>query len=70
MQDNREKLQQNHNNHHLTKLVKGIFNENGLRGFYHGIRIDLIRVLPANAITFMVYEHVKKKLLIKPRKSS
>lgn len=68
MQDNREKVEVNHTNHGLLKLVKDILKENGLRGFYRGIKIDLIRVLPANAITFIFYEYVKKSLLKKQKK--
>ena len=69
MQDNREITNSNnHNNHNLMKLIGKIYKETGIKGFYFGLRIDLIRVLPANAITFIVYEYVKKLLLKKKPK--
>lgn len=68
MQDNRENLQNNHKNHKLLRLLRKIHRESGIKGFYSGLKIDLIRVLPANAITFIVYEYVKKLLLKKKPK--
>ena len=65
MQNNREKM----GNNNLFDLIRKIHKEEGLRGFYFGMKIDLIRVLPSNAITFIVYEYVKKLLLKKKSKS-
>ena len=65
MQNNREKM----GNNNLFDLIRKINREEGLRGFYFGMKIDLIRVLPSNAITFIVYEYVKKLLLKKKSKS-
>ena len=67
MQDNREKFE-NHK-HNLFRLIKKIKKQEGLKGFYFGMKIDLIRVLPSNAITFIVYEYVKKMILIKKHKN-
>ena len=46
----------------ITSVVKNIIQKEGLKGLYTGLRIDLIRVLPANSITFIVFEYVKKRL--------
>lgn len=68
MQDNREIVEKNGNNGSFLKLVQKIKRENGWKGFYAGLRIDLIRVLPSNAITFVVYEYTKGLLLKKKKK--
>jgi hypothetical protein len=36
-----------------------------MRGFYTGIKVDLIRVLPANSILFVVYEMMKQHFIEK-----
>lgn len=46
----------------LLEVTRMIFREHGLRGFYLGLKPDLIRVVPSNAITFVVYELVKRNL--------
>ena len=69
MQDNRENLQNNHENHKLLRLLRKIYRETGIKGFYFGLKIDLIRVLPANAITFIIYEYFRKHLLKKKPKT-
>ena len=40
----------------LLHIAKHIWKENGLRGFYSGLRVDLLRLIPSNAILFVVYE--------------
>ena len=42
--------------------MKEIMKKDGLRGFYFGLRVDILRVLPMNAITFIVYEKLSKHL--------
>jgi solute carrier family 25 folate transporter 32 len=44
----------------MMKLIKEIYNERGINGFYAGFRINLIRILPNTAIMFMAYEHLSK----------
>ena len=39
----------------FRKVVKYIWNEKGYIGFYGGLKPDLIRLLPSNAIVFVVY---------------
>lgn len=46
----------------FTTMFKETVQREGFKGLYSGLRIDLIRVLPANAITFTTFEYVKKKL--------
>ena len=40
----------------MTKLIKNIYQAQGIRGFYGGFRINLLRILPNNAIMFASYE--------------
>lgn len=65
MQNNREKR----GNNDLLYLMRKIYGEVGVKGFYYGLKIDLVRVLPSNAITFIFYEYVKKLFLKKKPKS-
>ncbi|KAI5970730.1 FLX1 [Candida margitis] len=39
------------------------FNEGGITAFYKGLSANIIRVVPATCITFVVYEHVKRILI-------
>jgi len=43
-------------------MIKQTIQREGFKGLYSGLRIDLVRVLPANAITFVTFERVKKYL--------
>lgn len=43
-------------------MIKQTVQREGFKGLYSGLRIDLVRVLPANAITFMTFERVKRYL--------
>ena len=47
----------------LAKLISNIYKLNGIRGFYLGLRPDLIRILPSNAIVFVVYEYLKRHIM-------
>jgi solute carrier family 25 folate transporter 32 len=40
---------------HFLDTVKHILNESGMKGFYAGLKPDLIRLIPSNAILFIVY---------------
>lgn len=46
----------------FMKVTNYIWKEKGLRGFYGGLKPDLIRLLPSNAIVFVVYEYLKRVL--------
>lgn len=40
-----------------------IFRHNGVRGYYKGLLPNIMRVVPATALTFVVYEHTSHFLL-------
>lgn len=40
--------------------VRHIYKSRGLAGFYRGLPAELIKVTPNMAITFMVYDQIKK----------
>jgi solute carrier family 25 (mitochondrial folate transporter), member 32 len=44
----------------LGKLVREIYTERGINGFYAGFKINLLRILPNTAIMFMAYEYFSK----------
>jgi len=46
----------------MISMIKETIHREGVKGLYSGLRIDLVRVLPANAITFVTFEQVKKYL--------
>ena len=54
----------------LDQLTKQtfFFRLNGAKGFYRGLYPNLLRVVPATAITFVVYENTIQILLPKPSK--
>lgn len=43
--------------------LPAVFRFEGANGFYKGLVPNLIRVVPATAITFVVYEKVSRALL-------
>ena len=47
----------------FLKVMKYVYRERGLKGFYGGLKPDLIRLLPSNTIVFVVYEYMKRKLV-------
>jgi solute carrier family 25 citrate transporter 1 len=44
----------------ISKIIKEIFAQNGLIGFYKGLGPRLLRIVPGQGITFGVYEFLKK----------
>lgn len=44
------------------KLVRSIFEAEGLTGFYKGLSANLVRAIPSTCITFCVYENLKSCL--------
>ncbi|KAK4138733.1 mitochondrial carrier [Trichocladium antarcticum] len=40
-------------------VVRTLWREEGVRGFYRGVMPGVVRVLPATWVTFLVYENVK-----------
>ncbi|KAI5949559.1 FLX1 [Candida jiufengensis] len=48
----------------INKIIKQLYlKEGGISAFYKGLSTNIIRVLPATCITFVVYENVKKFLI-------
>lgn len=45
--------------HGLRQIIGRMWREEGLRGFYKGVGPNLIKVLPATWVTFLVYENVR-----------
>ncbi|KAK4114449.1 mitochondrial carrier [Canariomyces notabilis] len=43
----------------VTGVVRKLWREEGVRGFYRGVMPGVVRVLPATWVTFLVYENVK-----------
>ncbi len=60
--DNSEKGKVVKNSASMIAMAKQTIQREGFKGLYSGLRIDLIRVLPANAITFVTFERVKRYL--------
>lgn len=46
----------------IRVLIKDIYKERGIPGFYAGFKINLLRILPNTAIMFMAYEYLSKKM--------
>lgn len=44
----------------LRECVQSTYKYEGIRGFYKGLTINLARLLPANAVFFLVYENTLK----------
>lgn len=42
----------------LIQVIKTTFNNEGLRAFYKGFSLNLLRMLPQNAIIFLLYENL------------
>lgn len=49
----------------FNTLRRQIYNTHGLIGFYRGFVPNLIKVAPANAITYIVYEQIRQFLNVK-----
>ncbi|KAK4241461.1 mitochondrial FAD carrier protein FLX1 [Achaetomium macrosporum] len=43
----------------IRGVVRKLWQEEGVRGFYRGVMPGVVRVLPATWVTFLVYENVK-----------
>ncbi|TQS37767.1 hypothetical protein Golomagni_01750 [Golovinomyces magnicellulatus] len=47
----------------IIRVSKSLWEEQGWKGFYKGLSINIIRVLPATWMTFLVYENMKYLLM-------
>lgn len=43
----------------IRGVVRKLWDEQGVRGFYRGLGTNVVRVLPATWVTFLVYENVR-----------
>lgn len=59
----RSRLQTYHAEERFGKGIRGVtvgvWKELGWRGFYRGLGTNIVRVLPATWVTFLVYENVR-----------
>jgi solute carrier family 25 folate transporter 32 len=59
----RSRLQTYHADEKFGKGIRGVtlkvWQEDGWRGFYKGLGTNIVRVLPATWVTFLVYENVR-----------
>lgn len=62
MQVIRARLQISHSKITIMEVVKQVWDERRIRGFYRGISANIVRVLPATTVTFVVYETVSDYL--------
>lgn len=46
----------------LGSLIRDIYRRQGIRGFYQGLGVTLIRAVPGNAAIFLTYEMVSQSL--------
>lgn len=46
----------------IAAIVRDVWRREGLRGFWKGITPRVARVAPGQAVTFTVYEFLKKRL--------
>jgi len=46
----------------MTKLFEKIWEREGVRGLYRGLIPNIIKVVPAVSISYVVYEKMKKRL--------
>jgi solute carrier family 25 folate transporter 32 len=61
----RMQVQQDYVKHRYSSVfvtVKTIYSAEGILGFYKGLAINTLRVLPGTCITFLVYETLSKTL--------
>ncbi|XP_016089639.1 mitochondrial folate transporter/carrier-like [Sinocyclocheilus grahami] len=60
----RARLQDQHNNYSgIVDVIQRTWSNEGIEGFYKGMVPNLVRVIPACCITFLVFENVSRLLL-------
>jgi len=48
----------------MITVFKDVYHKLGIKGFYAGLKPDLLRLLPSNTIVFLVYEFMKRHIKI------
>jgi len=46
----------------ITSVLSNIYKSQGVKGLFTGFKIDMIRTLPSNSVTFLVFEYAKNRL--------
>jgi len=46
----------------ISSVVQSIYRQEGMKGLFNGFKIDMIRSLPNNSVTFLVFEYAKHRL--------
>ncbi len=46
----------------LISVVRRLYKTEGAKGFYTGFGVNMIKMLPHNAILFVVYEYLRSHL--------
>lgn len=46
----------------LLNVIKEVHKKDGFRGFYAGFYVNLIKILPQNALLFVVYEYLRSHI--------
>ena len=46
----------------ISSIVSNIYKKDGVKGLFSGFKIDLVRTLPANSVTFLVFEFMRNRL--------
>lgn len=59
----KEQASRNNGRGSLIKTILDIYRKEGLRGFYAGYVTNLIRTVPASAVTLVSFEYFKTYLL-------
>lgn len=49
----------------IRKMIERTIIKEGITSLYSGLKFDMIRVIPSNAITFVTYEYLKKSSIMK-----
>ncbi|KAK6461525.1 mitochondrial carrier domain-containing protein [Scheffersomyces coipomensis] len=52
-----------HKKHRMLNSLIKIYQKEGLRGFYAGYAVNLVRTVPASAVTLVSFEYIKTYLL-------
>ena len=58
----RARMQDSRNPAGLASIAKNILQADGWRGFYRGLHINILRVLPSCITTFVTYELIKQAI--------
>ena len=51
----------------VVDICSTIFKEEGIRGFYRGLGVNLVRTVPSSAVTILTYELLIRRLMAKTR---